>query len=316
MPYDQVRTENALRHPTTGMLRDNTSGLITPQVARDEHVSTRDFARVKSHRTFTSSTTLTIDVNRGDVQEILLQHSITEVDFVNRGRVNLIWPNTDLQHSNWIIGSATTVTAGFTGPTGLNDAYRIQMPTGLNTSTRIAFEARNFQNFTAMSWVKENGVGSGVSIGFSNTVSDQTQSGTNITPTSSWARYQHTWTADVTATRYMQLDNQANATVVDVLVWRPQLYCSDIFPDPQIFEDTLFDTTSAPFGDATVITLILKQDSVGSRTINWPTNVMWPGGANGIPVLTDTANGYDIVTLLSPDGGVRWFGAVGGQDFA
>jgi len=54
-------------------------------------------------------------------------------------------------------------------------------------------------------------------------------------------------------------------------------------------------TFTAPTKPA-VLTLSLKQDSVGSRTATWPGTVKWPGGT--APTLTTTATtGYDIITF-------------------
>jgi len=47
--------------------------------------------------------------------------------------------------------------------------------------------------------------------------------------------------------------------------------------------------------------LIVKQDSVGSRTITWPSTVKWSMG--GVPpVLTTTQSGIDMVCLYYKDG--------------
>lgn len=43
-------------------------------------------------------------------------------------------------------------------------------------------------------------------------------------------------------------------------------------------------------------TLILKQDSVGGRTVTWPTNVRWAD--NTAPILTTTANKTDYVGFI------------------
>ena len=49
------------------------------------------------------------------------------------------------------------------------------------------------------------------------------------------------------------------------------------------------------------VTLYLKQDSVGNRTITWPIEVKWP--ENTIPISSVTANAIDIYTFLTYDGG-------------
>lgn len=42
--------------------------------------------------------------------------------------------------------------------------------------------------------------------------------------------------------------------------------------------------------------VVLKQDGTGSRTVTWWGNIIWPGATP--PVLTTTANRYDIFTFL------------------
>lgn len=313
---DQVRSESYLRHPTTGAMKDNTTGLITPQVARDEHVSVRDFAKSKIRKFGTSSTTLNIDCTY-DTQEIQLNHSISTLTFSNRRPVNLVWPNNDLQHSNWIIGANTTVTAGFTDPIGTSTAYRIQMAASGNVPGTVfeqAFEAVAGANYTGLIWAKENGVTSLPDWGFDNTLDTTLSLAANqFTPTGSWARYSVAWVGTA-GTRYLELDNRGGTTAVDILIWRPQLYASDILPDDLLLEDTFYDTTASPVGEATQLTLILKQDGVGTRTITWPSNVLFPSGTD--PTLSTIAGAYDIVSLVSYDGGALWFGVLGGKAFA
>jgi hypothetical protein len=60
-------------------------------------------------------------------------------------------------------------------------------------------------------------------------------------------------------------------------------------------------------------TLLIRQDSVGSRTVTWPSNVAWGGGT--APTITATANKMDVISFVgSPEGG-RWLGFVGGLNF-
>lgn len=54
------------------------------------------------------------------------------------------------------------------------------------------------------------------------------------------------------------------------------------------------------------LTLILKQDGTGSRTVSWPAAVKWPGGT--APTLSG-ANKVDIITLITDDAGTTWYGA-------
>lgn len=59
-------------------------------------------------------------------------------------------------------------------------------------------------------------------------------------------------------------------------------------------------------------TLHLRQDGIGSRTVNWPANVKWAGGV--APVLTTAAGGLDIFTFYTIDGGATWYGFLAGSD--
>lgn len=51
--------------------------------------------------------------------------------------------------------------------------------------------------------------------------------------------------------------------------------------------------------DGAKYTLILHQDDIGSRTVNWPDSIKWRGGS--APTLTATASGIDIVSMIYSD---------------
>lgn len=61
-------------------------------------------------------------------------------------------------------------------------------------------------------------------------------------------------------------------------------------------------------GVATSFTM--KITNGGSRTVNWPTNVRWPGGTP--PTLT--ASGVDTIVFETVDGGLTWDGYAAGLD--
>lgn len=67
-------------------------------------------------------------------------------------------------------------------------------------------------------------------------------------------------------------------------------------------------------GRAGTLTLILRQDATGSRTVVWPASVDWPDGTE--PTLSTAANAVDVFTFLTVDGGTTWLGFIGGQAFA
>ena len=69
---------------------------------------------------------------------------------------------------------------------------------------------------------------------------------------------------------------------------------------------------AGPSGTMCSFTVILRQDSVGGRTISWPNTVLWDGGIP--PALTTTPGRLDILSFMTPDGGRKWFGFMGQQN--
>jgi hypothetical protein len=62
------------------------------------------------------------------------------------------------------------------------------------------------------------------------------------------------------------------------------------------------------------LTLIVKQDAVGARTITWPASFKWD---NATPaVLTTTANAIDIFTIISTDAGTTWYAFAAGRNMS
>lgn len=61
------------------------------------------------------------------------------------------------------------------------------------------------------------------------------------------------------------------------------------------------------------VTLILRQDGAGGRTVAWPGAVKWAGGTP--PLVTSAANAVDVYAFVTRDGGVTWYGFLGGKDF-
>lgn len=59
-------------------------------------------------------------------------------------------------------------------------------------------------------------------------------------------------------------------------------------------------------GKACYITLILKQDATGGRTVTFPASVNWSGGT--APTLSTDPNAVDVLKLLTTDGGTSWYG--------
>jgi hypothetical protein len=64
---------------------------------------------------------------------------------------------------------------------------------------------------------------------------------------------------------------------------------------------------------AVSVTVIVRQDAVGSRTVTWASSIDW--GTTGAPTLTTTANKADVVTFFTIDGGRKWAGFLSAKGF-
>ena len=81
-----------------------------------------------------------------------------------------------------------------------------------------------------------------------------------------------------------------------------------------LYDLTLTGNCTFTFPTATAgrqFTLILTQDSTGSRTVTWPSSVRWPGGT--APTITATASKTDVFSFLAV--GTYWLGFTGSQLF-
>jgi hypothetical protein len=75
----------------------------------------------------------------------------------------------------------------------------------------------------------------------------------------------------------------------------------------------LFFTDVPAPNQAVSIALFVVQDAVGNHTLTWPLSVKWPNGmAQEVSMSPKATDIYAFVTL---DGGVTWYGFVGGQRF-
>jgi hypothetical protein len=77
---------------------------------------------------------------------------------------------------------------------------------------------------------------------------------------------------------------------------------------------TLMLANPPPANKAGSATLILRQDSVGGRTVIWPDAIRWPGGTP--PDTSAVANAVDVLTFVTVDGGTTWYGFLGGKGFS
>lgn len=68
-----------------------------------------------------------------------------------------------------------------------------------------------------------------------------------------------------------------------------------------------FPTATAGRG----LTLLLKQDGTGSRTVTWPAAVKWPAGT--APTITATASRLDKYVFTAD--GTNWYGSNAGQNY-
>jgi hypothetical protein len=60
------------------------------------------------------------------------------------------------------------------------------------------------------------------------------------------------------------------------------------------------------------LTLLLRQDGTGSRTVTWD-SALWASGT--APTLTTTASALDVLVFICIDG-TNWMGFVSGQDMS
>lgn len=71
---------------------------------------------------------------------------------------------------------------------------------------------------------------------------------------------------------------------------------------------------SGDSGDVKSFTLVVVQDDTGGRTITWPNNVLWAGGA--APGLSPAAGAVDVFSFMSDVTDDVWYGFAGGFGFA
>lgn len=74
-----------------------------------------------------------------------------------------------------------------------------------------------------------------------------------------------------------------------------------------------FTFTGALADEVSVLELVLRQDTTGSRLATWPASVKWAGGA---PTLSTAAGSADRLVFVTYDGGGTWFGDLIGKGYA
>jgi hypothetical protein len=84
--------------------------------------------------------------------------------------------------------------------------------------------------------------------------------------------------------------------------------------DITLTSNTTLTVSGADTTKSFALTLVLRQDTTGGRTVTFPSGVRWPGGT--APTLTATASHYDVVRIFTNDGGTTWQGQVLGLNYA
>lgn len=86
------------------------------------------------------------------------------------------------------------------------------------------------------------------------------------------------------------------------------------------FKITMTDNCTFTFSNPTAsgtfcsFTLLLKQDTTGSRTATWPAAVIWPAAT--APTLTTTASKADVLYFFTVMGGGQWAGKLVASGFS
>jgi hypothetical protein len=75
--------------------------------------------------------------------------------------------------------------------------------------------------------------------------------------------------------------------------------------DVTLTDDCTLTLTGATNGVACYMTILLRQDGTGSKMVTWPGSVEWVGGS--APTLQTAADAWDLVVLVTYDGGTTWF---------
>lgn len=83
------------------------------------------------------------------------------------------------------------------------------------------------------------------------------------------------------------------------------------FADGAVHDLTLTGNATLTFdgavaGSATELTLLLRQDGTGGRTVTWASIITWENG--DAPILSTAADDMDVLRFLSVDDGATWFG--------
>ena len=98
----------------------------------------------------------------------------------------------------------------------------------------------------------------------------------------------------------------ANAAVTTT--YTVDLSTANVFALTLTGNTTFTFSNPAASGISTAFTLIITQDSTGSRTGTWPASVKWPNGST--PVLSTGATKTDILNFITTNGGTTYYGSL------
>src|ERR1043165_467740 len=298
---DVIRSDSQI----LALLPDNATGQIEPQDVRDFYVSLRDRDRFRLGQISPTAGALTLDLSRANHWWIDLTANVTSLAFANPNPVNLAWPSEDITHVHVVKGTNTTVTANAgQDPNGGNTADRLVMPAGSTLSTFLDYPFYGYagRQYWCGFYAKENGFGSLFNYAIRNP-STNLFSVDNAPPTS-WQLYSSFYNVAVSEPLFFEINNRSTNSAVDMLVWGFQVYISSTGLPPYI--PSSVSDGSGPAGEATFLRMYLKQDGVGSRTVSWPSFVLFEAGVK--PVLSTAANAIDVIDLYTPDGGGHYIG--------
>ena len=165
------------------------------------------------------------------------------------------------------------------------------------------------------------GGSSGLSVDFTSLSSVATVDGTEIVPVNkptgtilktttqailNWILARaNSWTGRQTFRDYRETIVTANTTSAYTI----NLSSGTLF-DLTLTANCTYTFPSSPVAGLQFI-LMQKQDTTGSRTATWPSNVRWAGGT--APTPTTTASRTDVFTFIYE--GTYWLGFVGGQNY-
>lgn len=80
--------------------------------------------------------------------------------------------------------------------------------------------------------------------------------------------------------------------------------------DLTLASNVTFGFSAVEAGWAVSVTVVLRQDATGSRTVSWPASVQWNNAT--APTLSTAANATDVLTFTTVNGGGVWFGFAAG----